>query len=116
MFTFKKDAKSFYYHIKIKGVKIGVVDSYFPHKIRLFIIKNDIDEDGNINCNKGWLILQKNSVTINEAKAYLKKNFSSITSIYKLADLQNCLLINTKNRKNEKFTKTLAYFLERSIM
>jgi hypothetical protein len=92
MFTFKTDQptgkwKSFekpYHNIKIKRKKVGSIDAEFPHKINLMVIKKDIMEDGNQNCEWKWVTLKREFDILDEAKLFLRQNYDSITKQFNL--------------------------------
>lgn len=63
-----------YHDIKIKGQTIGNID-HETFKIRLMVIKSDINEDGNPNCTWKWITLSKKSNSIQEAKDFLNEDF-----------------------------------------
>lgn len=91
-FTFKTDKptgrySSFHpytHHIKLKKIKVGSIDDRSPHRIRLMVVKDDINEDGNTNCDWKWITLKKESNSVEEAKDFLNNNFKSITTKYKI--------------------------------
>jgi hypothetical protein len=96
-FTFKTDHptgkyKSFepdYHHIKLNKKDVGYISDEKPYKIRLQVIKENINENGNPNCVWKWATLKKQSETLQEAKDFLNTNFESITQelkLYKLGD------------------------------
>jgi hypothetical protein len=90
-FTFKTEKptgryRSFYrknHDIKIKKKKVGsIVDREW--KIRLMVLKSDINEDGNPNCEWKWITLKKESASLQEAKDWLNVNFISLNEKYKI--------------------------------
>jgi len=91
-FTFKTEKptgrySSFFpchHYIKIKGVEVGKIDDKKPHRIRLKVIKNDINEDGNPNCEWRWIALKSEFESLQEAKDFLKARFDSINNKYNL--------------------------------
>lgn len=95
MFTFKTEKstgkwRSFYpdhHYIKLKNGKVGSIDDNFPHKIRLAVFKDDINEDGNPNCQWRWITLKKESQSVSEAKAWINGAYKSIVDKYKLFPL-----------------------------
>jgi len=95
MFTFKTEKstgrfRSFYpdhHYIKIKKSKVGTISDEHPHKIRLAIFKDDINEDGNPNCEWKWITLKKESESVKDAKEWLVKAYTAITEKYKLYPL-----------------------------
>ncbi len=91
-FTFKTDKStgpysSFYddhHHIKLKKIKVGSIGHKSPHKIRLQVIKKDINEDGNPNCKWKNIQLKKESLSLQDAKKYINENISKILGMYDL--------------------------------
>ena len=92
MFTFKTDKptgryRSFYnptHTIKIKKVNVGSIGHEPPYKIRLRVIKADIMEDKNPNCDWKWITLSQESNSLVEAKEFLRKNFTVIMEKYNI--------------------------------
>jgi hypothetical protein len=79
--------RSFYsdHHlIKLKRKEVGNIDADKPYKIRLMVIKKDIMEDKNPNCNWKWITLAKNSETLQEAKDFLNTNVDAILAKYEI--------------------------------
>ncbi len=70
--------------IKLNKVVVGSIDSEIPFKIRLMVIKKDILEDGNPNCNWKWITFKRKSESLEEAKEFLKTNYELITKNYNL--------------------------------
>lgn len=95
MFTFKTEKptgkwRSFYpdsHHIKIKKSKVGNISDKYPHKISLAVFKEDINEDGNPNCEWKWIQLKKESKSLSEAKEWLKSNYDLLIKKYRLYPL-----------------------------
>ena len=91
-FTFKTEKatgqfRSFFpdhHYIKIKGKQCGSINEKVPYRIRLMVVKKDINEDDNPNCEWKWISLKKESKTLQEAKDFLNKRFSEILGMYKL--------------------------------
>lgn len=79
--------RSFYgsqHDIKIKGQCVGeILDQEW--KIRIMVIKEDINENGNPNCYWKWITLSKKSESLQEAKQFLLENWSLIENKYKIA-------------------------------
>ena len=48
------------------------------------IVKKDINEDGKPNCKWRWIILKKESESLQEAKDFLNKNIETIRSQFEL--------------------------------
>ena len=91
-FTFKtKKAtgryRSFFhdYHIiKLKQKEVGSINDKYPHKIRLMVVKKDINEDGNANCKGKWITLKKESASLQDAKNFLNDMRDLILSKFEL--------------------------------
>ena len=91
-FTFKTDrptgsfASFFpnYNHIKLDKKKVGSIDDKTPFKIKLMVIKDDIMEDNNPNCEWKWITLKKESQSLQEAKDFLNKYIADLVIKYKL--------------------------------
>lgn len=89
-FTFKTEKstgryRSFYpdtVYIKHNKKVVGMFDEDF--NIRLMIEKKDINENGNPNCSWKWITLKKKSSSLDEAKSFLKENYSKIVELYNL--------------------------------
>ena len=90
-FTFKTEKptgryRSFFsenHDIKLKKKKCGsIVDRTWD--IRLIVLKDDIMEDGNANCEWKWITLKKKSESLQEAKDWLNVNFISLNQKYKI--------------------------------
>jgi hypothetical protein len=83
-FTFKTERstgsyKSFYgptYHIKLNKIKVGLIGHEIPHTIRLRVLKN-IDEAAS-NCNWKWVVLKRESTSVDDAKTWLNAHFEQI--------------------------------------
>ena len=94
-FTFKTERptgkwKSFsatWYYIKLDGKEVGSIGEDKPHKIRLMVVKDDINSDGNPNCPWKWITLKKESETMDAAKEWLNNNIAEITTKWKLSPL-----------------------------
>lgn len=91
-FTFKthkatgpyRSFHSDFHEIKLKRKVVGNIADEFPHRIRLMIIKEDINEDGNPNCSWKWIMLSKTFNTIDEAKKFINNCFDVIQEKYNL--------------------------------
>lgn len=77
------------HHIKINGNSVGTISDAAPHKIRLMVVKQDPMEDNNPNCAWKWIQLQKESQSLDEAKAWLATALSAIQAKFKLASLKD---------------------------
>jgi len=93
MFTFKTEKptgryRSFYndiYNIKLKNKVVGLITPEIPHKIRLHVVKDGIKfKDNNPNCEWMWITLKVEFKTVDEAKEFLKRNFTGIIQKYNL--------------------------------
>ena len=74
--------------IKIKGSKVGEINDEHPHKISLIVLKDDILEDGNSNCEWKWITLKKESNSVSEAKEFLINMCQLLKEKYKLYHLK----------------------------
>ena len=91
-FTFKTikatgKYSSFYndYHIiKLNKKEVGSIGSKYPHKIRLMVVKEDINEDGNPNCDWKWITLRKENNSVKEAKEFINRVSEKIQNKYNL--------------------------------
>jgi hypothetical protein len=72
------------HNIKLYKTEVGLICHEVPFKIRLQVVKQDINEDGNPNCIWKWITLKKESKTLEEAKKFLNDNFVTITTKYKI--------------------------------
>jgi hypothetical protein len=85
-FTFKTTPatgryRSFYpdtHEIKFKRKVCGLITDQTPHKIRLQVIKKDINEDKNPNCSWKWITLKYEGKTLQETKDFLNANIDKI--------------------------------------
>lgn len=66
--------------IKLNKIKIGNISSLEPFFIRLKIIKKDIMEDGNPNCEWKWIKLAIKFNSLSDAKEWMQINFKKITT------------------------------------
>lgn len=62
---------------------VGLIDPD-NFKIRLMIVKDDINSDGNPNCIWKWITLSKNSETLEDAQKFLNDNINAIIMKYTL--------------------------------
>lgn len=83
--SFEKD----YNHIKFNKKDVGTIDDGAPFKIRLMVVKEDINEDGNPNCPWKWIRLKQESKSLQEAKDFLNNNFEVIMKRYKLFQMED---------------------------
>jgi|GEM_PF-2315572 hypothetical protein len=70
--------------VKLNKVVVGNILDDKPHKIRLMVIKADINEDGNPNCAWKWITLKHDSDSLQDAKDFLNANFDIITGKYNI--------------------------------
>ncbi len=75
-----------FHDVKLKRKVVGTIDDEFPHKIRLMVVKDNINEDGNPNCLWMWITLAEKSETLDKAKEFLRTNTELIIEKYKLVD------------------------------
>jgi hypothetical protein len=91
-FTFKTEKatgkwKAFepdWHYIKLRRKEIGTISDQCPYKIRLRVVKQDINEDGNPNCVWRWITLAKKSNDLTEAKEYLNNHIETIMELCEL--------------------------------
>ncbi len=91
-FTFKTDKStgrysSFYpdqHYVKLKKKEVGHIGDKAPYKIRLQVIKADINEDDNPNCSWKLITLKKESESLQEAKDFLNEHIDKILEKYNL--------------------------------
>jgi len=92
MFTIKTTRptgkyKSFYsnlHEVKLKGKVVGSIEDNSTFTIRLMVMKKDIMEDKNPNCEWKWIALKNEFASLNDAKLFLKENYKEITRLFKL--------------------------------
>ena len=72
------------HYIKLRGKTVGLILPDQPHKIRLQVIKDDINSDGHPNCEWRWIQLRQESVSVEAAKRWLNDVINQIMSKYKL--------------------------------
>ena len=77
--SFDKD----YYQINLGGKEVGRLTTE-NFKIRLAVIKDDINSDGNPNCVWKWISLKGEFSTPKEAKEFLNKKKALIVKKYNL--------------------------------
>ncbi len=70
--------------VKLNKVVVGKIIDKIPFKIKLMVVKKDILEDGEPNCNWKWITFKHESKSLKEAKEFLKTNYELITKNYKL--------------------------------
>jgi hypothetical protein len=71
-----------YHQIKLKKISCGSIDPDIPFTIRLQVMKSEPDE--NPNCPWKWIVFQKKSETLQEAKDFLNAHIKEIQSKYKI--------------------------------
>lgn len=89
-FTFKTEKatgryRGFYpamHSIKLNKEVCGLIDDEPPYKIRLMVVKSDINEDGNPNCKWTWMVSTNKFKTLQESKDFLNQNFEAINNQY----------------------------------
>lgn len=95
-FTFKTERAtgsyaSFFpkqHYIKLNKKEVGLISDGEPYKIRLHIIKKDIREDGNPNCDWKWITIKTPEFKeLQEAKNWLNNNIEGITKKWTLKGL-----------------------------
>ena len=90
-FTFKTEHptgryRSFYpshHYIKFLKKEVGKISDE-DYAIRFMVIKDDILEDGNPNCDWKWIKLKKESSSLQEAKEWLNQNIELLFKKYKI--------------------------------
>lgn len=90
-FTFRTDKstgkwRSFYpdsHYIKLNGIDVGQISNESPYAILLRIIKDDINSDGNPNCEWRWAKLKVENKSLADAKNWLNEHFESLSTKYK---------------------------------
>ena len=75
--------------IKLNKKECGAIEPTHPHKIRLMVVKDDINEDGNTNCIWKWITFKNEFKTIKDSKLFLNKYFIPITSKYNIHLLED---------------------------
>ena len=75
--------------IKLNKKTCGSIKPTHPHKIRLMVVKDDINEDGNTNCIWKWITFKNEFKTIKDSKLFLNKYFIPITSKYNIHLLED---------------------------
>jgi len=91
-FTFKTTKatgryRSFFtdhHDIKFNKFECGCIEDKNPHKIRLKVIKKDINEDGNPNCKWKWIILKGEFESVQTAKNSLNENIDKIFELHNI--------------------------------
>jgi hypothetical protein len=89
-FTFKthKETGSYawlhkpYHHVKLNKNDVGSIEPDKPYRIRLMVMKKDILEDGNPNCEFKWITLKRESESLDDAKVFLNENIDIIMTKY----------------------------------
>ena len=95
-FTFKTEKptgryRSFsseYHIIKMKKYTVGTITDR-DWNIRLMVLKDEINEHGNPNCEWKWITLKKQSASLQEAKDWLNVNFISLNQKYKIVGTED---------------------------
>ena len=89
-FTFKthKETGSYawlhkpYHKVLLNKNEVGSIEPDKPHKIKLMVMKKDIQEDNNPNCLWRWITLKRESESLQEAKDFLNENIDAILTKY----------------------------------
>lgn len=97
-FTFKTEKptgkwKSFQkasHSIKLNKCWVGSIEPEYPFYIRLMVIKKDIMEDKNPNCEWMWKTLAHKSQSLDEAKQFCNDNIDLILNKFNLKKQQSC--------------------------
>jgi hypothetical protein len=71
-----------YHKVFLNKNEVGSIEPDKPHKIRLMVMKKDILEDGNCNCEWKWITLKRESESLQEAKDFLNENIDVILTKY----------------------------------
>lgn len=71
------------HYIKYGKVQVGSID-HETNKIRLQVIKDDINEGGNPNCPWKWITLAYKPTSLQDAKDFLNLKFDILIAKYKL--------------------------------
>jgi len=103
-FTFKTDKptgrySSFFnstHHIKLNKENIGSIGDKAPYRIGFRVIKADIMEDGNPNCEWRWVRFKVEFKSLDEAKTFVNDRFVEICETYKLATEENINIAKQK--------------------
>jgi len=74
--------------IKLNKKVVGNIGGQIPFTISLYVMKKDIMEDGNKNCEWKHVRLKKQSETLQEAKDFLNANIEKILQLYTLKQLE----------------------------
>jgi len=72
------------HEIKLKRKVCGMITDKAPYKIRLQVVKNDINEDKNPNCLWRWITLKYEGKTLQETKDFLNANIDEIIKTHNL--------------------------------
>jgi hypothetical protein len=73
-----------YHVIKLDKKECGQIVDNKPFSIRFTVIKDDINEDGNTNCEWKWIQFSKKSETLKEAQEFLSTNIEAIIKKYNI--------------------------------
>lgn len=91
-FTFKttkptgryRSFESSYHEIKIKKVSVGSITDGDGYRIRLQVYKDTDEQKKEEPCPWKWITLKKESISLQEAKDFLKANAEVIYNKYKI--------------------------------
>lgn len=72
--SFEKDL----HIVKYNKVEVGTISDDKPCHVKLRVIKGDILEDGNVNCEWKWVTLKKDFSSVQEAKDFLNQHVEEI--------------------------------------
>ncbi len=70
--------------IKLNKKEVGIIGDKSPYKIKLMVVKKDINEDGHPNCKWKWITLKKESKSLQEAKDFLNETIEAVMCAYEL--------------------------------
>ena len=77
--SFEKDC----HDIKYNKIACGNITDDFPFYVKFQVIKKDINEDGNTNCEWKWITLKTPEFeNIKEAKKWVKENTKRILEFF----------------------------------
>ena len=68
------------HYVKLNGKTIGNIDAE-TYRIRVCVIKKDINEDGNPNCEWKWVKLIFKPTSLEDAKRVINENSEKIQSL-----------------------------------
>lgn len=71
------------HHIKLNKIEVGLIDDG-SWIIRLMVLKDDINEDGNPNCKWKWVNLKRKNKSLDDAKSFLNNNVDAIKNKFNI--------------------------------